>query len=85
MMSETMREQLLAFLSETYSVDRGEIPLDESLVDHGIIDSIGLIEIAGFLEKTFGVRVQEEQMTRENFGSVNRMVDFVERQRTAGG
>lgn len=73
------KNQLLEFIVDNYMVDLEEIPLDKSLIDEGIIDSFGLVEIATFLEKTFGIKVEEDDMIRENFGSVNRLIAFVSR------
>ncbi|AJQ96547.1 MULTISPECIES: acyl carrier protein [Gynuella] len=72
-------EKLVTFITENYMVERDEVPLDRSLIDEGIIDSFGLIEIAGFLESTFGIQIKDEDMIRENFGSVIKMIDFAER------
>ncbi len=77
--SEQARSQLLDFIVNSYMVDLEEIPLDQSLIDEGIIDSFGLVEIATFLEKAFNIKVDEEDMIRENFGSVNKLIAFAER------
>jgi len=76
-MPERIQEQLLDFLTRNFLVSREEIILDESLIDQGIIDSFGLIEIASFLEKEFAIAVTEKQMTRQNFGSVYKIVNFI--------
>lgn len=63
-------------------VEREEIDFDKSMVDEGIIDSFGLIEIATFLENEFKISVTEEKMIRPNFGSVHKIVDFVKREQS---
>ncbi len=60
-------------------VEPDELNLEDSLVDQGIIDSIGLVEIAAFMKREFDIDVSEENMTRENFGSVKKMVTYIER------
>ena len=72
-----IRTKLLNFITATFFVDEDEIDLDNSLVDDGIIDSFGLIEIASFLKTAFAVNVEDDDMNRENFGSANRMVEFI--------
>lgn len=67
----------MEFLCDNFMVEEEEINLDLSLVDQGIIDSFGLIEIAAFIEQETGVKVSEEQITRENFGSFNKIVTFI--------
>ncbi|RLT93673.1 acyl carrier protein [Ketobacter sp.] len=81
--AEQARSQLLEFIVNSYMVDLEEIPLDESLIDEGIIDSFGLVEIATFLEKAFKIKVAEEDMIRENFGSVNKLIAFAERKQNS--
>lgn len=58
-------------------VERDKIDLDKSLIDEGIIDSFGLIEIASFLEDEFQIKITEDKMIRANFGSVHKIVNFI--------
>ena len=79
-MPEKIQEQLLNFLTRNFLVSKDEILLDDSLIDQGIIDSFGLIEIATFMEKEFSIVVKDKQMTRQNFGSVLKIVNFIKRE-----
>lgn len=66
-----------------FSSDESELPNDASLLERGIIDSTGVLEIILFLEEEFGVSIKAEQMLPENFDSVDNMVRFVQRLRVA--
>lgn len=72
-----IQENLIDFLCNEFIVDREDIDLDQSLVDSGIIDSMGLIEIASHIKSQYKIDVTEAQMTRKNFGSVLKIVDFI--------
>ena len=74
---DTIRSSLVAFVTRSFNVSADEIQMDRSLIDQGIIDSFGLVEITGFIEQEFRVKILEEDMTREAFGSMNRMARFV--------
>ena len=74
---EKIQEELLDFLCRQFFVDLEDIELDKSLVDTGIIDSMGLIEITSYIKKTYEYTVTKEQMNRANFGSVYKIVDFI--------
>ena len=76
-MKQEIQEKLLEFVSRNFMVDREEIDPTKSLIDEGIIDSFGLVEIAVFMETEFSMTVAEEEMIRPNFGSVLKMVDFI--------
>lgn len=65
-----------------FSDDGSELPNDASLLDRGIIDSTGVLEVVMFLEEAFGIRVKASEMLPENFDSVDNIVRFVERQRS---
>jgi acyl carrier protein len=72
-----IRDMLLDFISDKYLVDKEDIELDKSLIDLGIIDSMGLIEISDFIQRNFNFIVAVDQMTRKNFGSVLLIVDYI--------
>jgi acyl carrier protein len=76
--AQDIQQKLLDFLTRNFLVDEDEIKLDQSLVDQGIIDSFGLIEITSFMENEFSIIIKESQMKRENFGSVFKIVNFIQ-------
>lgn len=43
---------------------------DETPLWEGIIDSIGLVELVGFLEKEYGISIPDGEITAENFRTV---------------
>jgi acyl carrier protein len=50
-----------------------------SLLDSGIIDSTGVLEVVQFIEEQFGIQVKDEELLPENLDSVGRIARFVER------
>jgi acyl carrier protein len=53
----------------------------DSLLDKGIIDSTGVLELVGFLEEHFGVEVKDEDLVPENLDSINNLVNYLERKK----
>ena len=79
-MTEEM--QVREFLKTNYLFsDDGKIGDEESLMDKGILDSTGVLEFVGFLEKTFGFTVQDEELVPENLDSIRHAAAFVRRKR----
>ena len=74
---EKIQQDLLDFLCRQFFVDLEDIEIDKSLVDTGIIDSMGLIEISSYIQKEHDFKVTNDQMNRDNFGSVLKIVDFI--------
>ena len=52
---------------------------DASLLEEGIMDSTGVLDLVMFIEETFGIAVKDEELTPENLDSVDKLVAFVER------
>ena len=79
-MKDSIKTSLLAFIVENFMVEEDDIDFDKSMIDEGIIDSFGLIEIAAFIEREFGLNVEEDQMKADNFHSFNAIVDFIDKE-----
>ena len=59
--------------------DGDAITHDASLLDAGIIDSTGVLELVCFLESTFGIEVQDDEMLPENLDSIRGITAYVTR------
>jgi acyl carrier protein len=73
--------ELRQFIVENFLFGREEAPLgsDDSLLELGIIDSTGVLELVGFLEQKYSITIQDEELVPDNLDSVNRLVAFVTR------
>lgn len=52
---------------------------DASFLQEGIIDSLGVMELVAYVQKTFGVNVDQQEVTTAHFDSVARLAAFVRR------
>lgn len=52
---------------------------DASLLESGIVDSIGILEIVSYLEQEFEIQVSDDDLLPENFGSIAGIAAFVKR------
>lgn len=50
---------------------------DAQLIENGLLDSLGVLDVVTFLEEEFHISVDDEDLTPENFQSVNTMSEFV--------
>jgi acyl carrier protein len=60
-----------------------ELADDHSLLEYGLIDSTGILELVAFLEERFGVHVPDEEMIPDNLDSIERLVRYVGSKATA--
>jgi acyl carrier protein len=72
--------QIRDFVRSNFLVPDGTPLTDNaSLLELGIVDSTGVLEIIGFLERTFGVAVEDDEIVPENLDSVERIAAYVKR------
>jgi len=81
----TAREKVREYIIENFLFgDAGPLVDDTmSLLDGGIIDSVGVMELVAFLEQDFGLQVSDEELVPENLDSVANLVGFIDRKQAA--
>ena len=76
-----IKSQVKDFISEQFflNTDDGDLANDVSLLESGIVDSTGIIELVAFLEQTYRITIEDEELVPSNLDSVNNVVSFIER------
>ncbi len=79
MQRDEIRETLREFMGDNYLFgDTDRLPGDEeSLLEKGVVDSTGILELIEFLEDRFGIEVAESETVFENLGSIGGLTRFV--------
>ena len=79
-MPEAIRDKVRDFILENYlfTNDTSALGLDDSLLERGVVDSSGMMEIIFFIEEKLGVAMRDEEMTPDNLDSVNKIAKFVQ-------
>ena len=75
-----LNKQIRDFVtSNFYVADPKSLEDGTSLLDHGIIDSTGVLEVIMFIETTYSVTVDDSEMVPENLDSIERIAAFLAR------
>jgi acyl carrier protein len=79
-------ERTRAYVRENFLYMRPDWPLDDDapLLESGVIDSIGVAELIGFLQAEFNCTFDEDEITEGNLGSVGAIARFLQAKRTGG-
>jgi acyl carrier protein len=64
--------------------DDGSLTHDMSLIENGIIDSTGVLELVVFLESTFGFKVEDEDLVPENLDSIGNIAAYIKNNGNGG-
>lgn len=78
-----MRKELRQFIVDQLLFGQTEIEFsdDDSFIDHGIVDSAGVLELIAFLEARYGVKIDGTELTPANLDSISSIVRFVDGKR----
>ncbi|NVO16427.1 MAG: acyl carrier protein [Rhodoplanes sp.] len=73
------RDKIRAFIRDNFLFreDRDAIADSDSLLDAGLIDSTGILELVAFLEAEFGLAIADADIVPENLDSIERIDAFV--------
>lgn len=74
------KQQIRQFITTNFYVaPEAGLADDASLLDNGVIDSTGVLEVISFLEESFEIKVEDKELLPENLDSIDRIAAFVER------
>ena len=55
-----------------------DLQAEDSLLDNGVIDSTGVLELVAFLEEHYGIKVEDDEVIPDNLDSTGRITAYVE-------
>lgn len=75
----TTEDRLRAFITRDLNAGQrpSELPDDLPLIENSVIDSLGIFEMVQFIEREFGVAVDDEDLVLENFGTIRDIARLV--------
>lgn len=74
----TLEDGIRGFIKEVFLLDsHAELKDEASLLEEGIVDSTGVLELVAYLEETYGLEVQDEEIVPENFDSIRSLCRYV--------
>ncbi len=77
-----IEQQLRDFIVTTFMFGRGEdLRSNDSFLEKGIIDSTGILELVSFLEQTYGLTVNDDELVPDNLDSIDALLQFIGRKR----
>jgi acyl carrier protein len=83
----TIQKQIREYVVEAFLLGQDESALTngESFLESGLIDSTGVLELIQFVEDSFEIEIEDEEMIPENLDSIDLLVRFVESKIGAAG
>ena len=82
----TIEQQIKEFISRNLIFSNNDFPYsdEDSFLNQGIIDSVGIMMLVVFVEENFKISVGDSEITRMNFDSVSRLAGYVRNKMDVG-
>jgi len=75
-----IKARIRAFIVENFLYgEDGDLDDDTSFLGEGIIDSTGILELVGFLEETYEIEVDDDELLPDNLDSLDNVTAYMER------
>lgn len=76
---DSVRQQLRSFILENYlfTDDQSALADNSSFLDGGILDSMGILELIDYLDETFAIKVEGDELIPDNLDSIDSLIAFI--------
>ena len=78
-MEQDIKQQIIDFITNNFLFDDAQASLNEkeSLLETGVIDSTGVLELIAFIEETYGIKIEDEEIIPENLDTILDITYFI--------
>ena len=75
-----IRDYILAELVKDKS--QASVGDTDSLIENGIVDSLGIMKLIGFLEDKISIQISDDELVPENFSTINSIAALVQKKKS---
>jgi acyl carrier protein len=82
----SIEDEVRRFLSDNFplSVNGFSLSGSDSLLETGVIDSVGVLELIEFIETRYEIEIPDAEVLPENLDSIDAITVYVSSKRSAG-
>lgn len=74
---DDVRDAVVAYVRDEFRIDEAELGWEAPLVRTGLLDSVSLVQLAGYLERAFGIEIPDQDIDAEHMDSIRMIVEYV--------
>ena len=75
-------EPVRSYIAREFLYDEAARLRDDDSLFPSVVDSLGIVELVDFLEETYGIQVDEDELVVSNFSSLEAVASLIERKQT---
>jgi acyl carrier protein len=80
-----IHQEIREFIRKDLARDVEQVDNERSLLEAGILDSLGVLALVSFIEGRYGIGISDDELLPENFDSIDAIATFVARRRGGEG
>ena len=82
----SVENEIRKFIEENFILDGNDhLSAEDSLLEKGIIDSTGVLELVAFIEENYNFKIKDEELIPENLDSIKNISRFIQGRLEVGG
>jgi acyl carrier protein len=74
-----IQQEIRAFIRKDLARDVEQVDNERSLLEAGILDSLGVLALVSFIEGRYGIGISDDELLPENFDSIDAIATFIAR------
>lgn len=76
---QQIEREVRQFIVDNYffGQDECEFSDDDSFLDKGVLDSLGILSLVSFIQQEYGIEIDDQELVPDNWDSVRRVAQFV--------
>jgi len=75
----SIENDIRKFIEENFILDGDDnLENEDSLLEKGIIDSTGVLELVAFIEETYQFKIKDEELIPENLDSIKNISEYIQ-------
>ena len=75
----SIEKEIRKFIEENFILDENDnLSSEDSLLEKGIIDSTGVLELVAFIEENYNFKIKDEELIPENLDSIKSISRFIQ-------
>ena len=80
----SVHDEIRQFIIDNFLMGQDSDSLKDgsSFLEDGVIDSTGVLELVGFLEENYEIKVEDEELIPENLDSIKNICAYLETKRS---
>ncbi|MFK8031425.1 MAG: acyl carrier protein [Gammaproteobacteria bacterium] len=80
-----MQTQINRFITQELLEEEEPIEADENLLSDGMVDSLGMLRLIGFIDETFNIAIPPEDFIVDHFKSLDQLMIYLEKRKEESG